>query len=174
MRLQHPTCPAFVSYARLDEGFARELVAHLEAKGADVWWDLDALALGMPLDGSLSAAVGDARFLFVIATPAADKSPYVRLEVETAIRRGLRVVPICLDGQVPAGLQSVFDSAPRSIEPIISAIDAERAGAPASALARLARSPAQQLGWLRSQVPFKKLADHLAQARASLASNAIT
>jgi hypothetical protein len=50
--------------------------------------------------------------------------------------------PICLDGQVPAGLQSVFDSAPRS--------------------------PAEQLRWLRSQAPFKKLADHLAQARVGL------
>jgi hypothetical protein len=169
MRLQHPTCPCFVSYARPDEGFARELVAHLEAKGADVWWDLNSMALGMPLDGSLRAAVGDARFLLLIATPGADKSPYVRLEVDTAIRRGLRVVPISLDGRVPAGLQSVFDSVPDSIEPIISAIDSERAGAPASALARLARSPADQLRWLQSQAPYQRLVKHLAQARASLA-----
>jgi hypothetical protein len=167
MRLQHPTCPSFVSYARSDEAFARELVAHLEAKGADVWWDLNSIALGMPLDGSLRAAVGDARFLLLIATPAADKSPYVRLELETAIRRGLRVIPISLDGQVPAGLQSVFDSAPDSIEPIISAIDSERASAPASALARLARSPADQLRWLQTQAPYQRLVNHLAQARAS-------
>ena len=168
MRLEHPSCPAFVSYARADEGFARDLVAHLEAKGADVWWDLNSIALGMPLDGSLRAAVGDARFLFVIATPAADKSPYVRMEVETAIRRGLRVVPIRLEAQVPAGLQAVFDAAPNSIEPIISAIDSERAIAPAAALAQLARSRADQLRWLQSQAPYQKLLSQLVQARASL------
>ena len=46
MRLRHPSCTSSVSYARPDEGFARELVAHLEAKGADVWWDLNSIALG--------------------------------------------------------------------------------------------------------------------------------
>ncbi len=173
MRLQHPSCPSFVSYARADEVFAREVVAHLEAKGADVWWDLNSIALGMPLDGSLRAAVGDAGFLLLIATPAADESKYVRLELDTAIHRGLRVLPICLDGRVPAGLRSVFDSARDSIDPLISAIDTERAAAPASILARLARSPADQLRWLQSQ-RYQGFLDHLAQARASLASNAIT
>ena len=65
------------------------------------------------------------------------------LEVDTAIRQGLRVVPISPDGQVPAGLQSLLDFAPDSIEPIISAIDSERASAPTSALARLERSPSE-------------------------------
>ena len=168
MRLEHPSCPAFVSYARADEVFARDLVAHLEAKGADVWWDLNSIALGMPLDGSLRAAVGDAGFLFVIATPAADQSPYVRMEVETAIRRGLRVVPIGLDAPVPAGLRAMFDAAPDSIEPIISAIGPDRAIAPAVALARLTRPPAEQLRWLKSQPLYGTLVDQLVQARASL------
>jgi hypothetical protein len=169
MRLRHPSCTSFVSYARPDEGFARELVAHLEAKGADVWWDLNSITLGTPLGGSLRSAVGDARFLLLVATPAADKSPYVRLEVETAIRQELRVVPISLDGQVPAGLQSLLDSAPDTIEPIISAIDSERASAPTSVLARLERSPSEQLRWFQSQAPYQNLRKHLAQARASLA-----
>ena len=169
IRLRHPSCPCFVSYARPDEGFARELVAHLEAKGADVWWDLNSMTLGAPLDGSLRTAVGDARFLLLIASPAADKSPYVRLEVETAIRRGVRVVPIRPDGRIPAGLQSLLDSAPDSIEPIISAIDSERVNAPKLALARLERSPSEQLRWLQSQAPYQNLRKHLAQARASLA-----
>jgi hypothetical protein len=169
IRLRHPSCPCFISYARPDESFARELVTHLEAKGADVWWDLNSLTLGSPLDGSLRSAVGDARFLLVVATQAADKSPYVRLEVETAIRQGLRVVPIGPDGQVPAGLRSLLDSAPDSIEPIISAIDSERASAPKLALARLERPPSEQLRWLQSQAPYQNLRTHLAQARASLA-----
>jgi len=153
MRLRHPCCPAFVSYARPDEALAREIVAHLEAKGADVWWDLNAITLGAPLGGSLRDAVGDARFMFLVATPAADESQYVRMEVETALRRGLRVVPISPDGQIPAGLQSLLDSAPDLVEPIISATHSERAGVPALALARLERSPSEQLRWLESQTP---------------------
>jgi hypothetical protein len=91
------------------------------------------------------------------------------LEVKTAIRQGLRVVPISLDGQVPAGLQSLLESAPDSIEPIISAIDSERASVPTSVLARLERAPSEQLRWLQSQALYQYLRTRLAQMRASLA-----
>jgi len=168
VRLRHPSCPSFVSYARPDEGFARELVVQLEAKGADVWWDLNSITLGTPLDGSLRSAVGDAGLLLLVATPAADKSPYVHLEVETAIRQGLCVVPISLDGQVPEGLQSLLDSAPGSIEPIISAIDSERLNVATSVLAQLECSPSEQLRWLQSQALYQDLRTRLAQIRASL------
>lgn len=143
MRLRHPYCPSFVSYARADEAFARELVAHLEAKGADVWWDLNSLTLGTVLDDSLRSAVGDAKFLLLIATPAADESPWVRMEVETAVRDGLRVIRISPDDPLPATQQSV--------------------------LAQLERSPSEQLRWLTSQTMFENFREQLAQARASLA-----
>ncbi|HYK02225.1 MAG TPA: toll/interleukin-1 receptor domain-containing protein [Thermoanaerobaculia bacterium] len=167
MRLRHPSYDSFVSYARADESFARKLVADLEAKGADVWWDLNAITLGTPLDGSLRHAVGDARFILLVATPAANKSPYVRLEVETAIREGLRVVPITPDGRIPGGLQALLDSAPDSIEPVISTVDSDAAAT--SILARLERSPSEQLRWIQSQAPYQNLRQHIARARASLA-----
>ncbi len=166
--LQHPFSPSFVSYARQDEDFARELVAHLEGKGADVWWDLNSITLGAPLDSSLRSAVADARFLFLVATPAADQSAYVRLEVETALRQGLRVIPMCFEGRVPAGLQSLLDSAPGSIEPAIPATDSDHASALGSALARLERSPSEQLSWLQSRAEYQNLRQNLAHARANL------
>ena len=169
MRLRHPFYPAFVSYAREDEGFARELVAHLEAKGADVWWDLQSITLGTPLDGSLRSAVSGARYLLLIATEAAGKSPYVRIEIETAIRDGLRIVPIVPSGQIPGGLRSLLDSAHDATEASISAIDSERASIMTSALTRLERSPSEQLRWLQSQAPYETLCKDLAQARGSLA-----
>jgi TIR domain len=168
MRLEHPACSCFISYARPDEGFARELVTQLEAKGADVWWDLNAITLGTPLDESLRSAVGDARFLFLIATPAADQSLYVRLEVETAIRQGLHIVPIAPEGRLPTGLQTLLASAPGSFEPFISALDADRATALASALARLQRTSDERLRWLQSQGSYKSLHTHLTQTRAAL------
>lgn len=165
MRLQHPASPCFISYARPDEDLARELVAHLEAKGADVWWDLHAITLGTPLDESLRSAVADARHLFLVATRAADQSSYVRLEIETAIRQGLRIVPIAPDGRLPAGLESLMASAPSSFESTISAPDSDRAIGFPLALARLQRTSAEQLGWLQSQAPYENLCAHLAQAR---------
>jgi hypothetical protein len=165
MRLQHRARPCFISYARSDEGFTRELVAVLEAKGTDVWCDFNALTLGTPLDESLRSAVGDATVLFLIATTNADRNKYVRLEVETAIRQGLRIVPIAPDGRLPPGLKSLLASAPSSFEPFISAPDADRANAFASALARLERSPEEQLRWLQSQASHGSLWNHLTQAR---------
>ena len=166
MRLQHPAASCFISYARVDEPLAKELVAHLEAKGADVWWDLNAITLGAPLDETLRAAVHSASCLFLIATPAADRSAYVRLEVETAIRQGLRIVPILPDGRMPAGLDALRASAPSGFEPPISSPEAERTTALAAALARLQRTPREQLDWLRSLATFQSLRGHVSEGRA--------
>jgi hypothetical protein len=162
MRLRHPPCPAFVSYARDDEGFARELVGDLEAKGADIWWDLNAITLGTPLDESLRSAVGGARYLLLVATPAAANSKYVRLEVETAVRQGVRVIPIVPDRQMDAELRSLLDSAPGSTERIISG---NGAGLAESVLALLARSPAEHLEWLQAQPIYQRLRKDLAEMR---------
>jgi hypothetical protein len=122
MRLQHLVASCFISYARVDEPLAQELAAHLEAKGADVWWDLNAITLGAPLDETLRTAVHSASCLFLIATPAAGRSAYVRLEVETALRQGLRIVPISPDGRMPASLDALRASAPSGFEPPIGSL----------------------------------------------------
>ena len=171
MRLQHPSCAAFVSYAREDEAFVRELVPHLEAKGADIWWDLDAITLGTPLDDSLRSAVGGSRYLLLVATPAAARSTYVKLEIESAVRHGLRIIPILPDGQLPADLRSLLDSASGLAEPIISATDSERASLPTSVLARLERSPSEQLHWLQAKRPYETLCKDLAQTRKAQAES---
>lgn len=168
VRLQHPVNSCFVSYARPDEAVARELVTFLEGKGADVWFDLNAIKLGTPLDESLRSAVADARFLLLVATPAADHSSYVRLEIETAIQRGLHIVPIAPEGRLPPGITSLQASAPSSFGPPISAPDSDRANAFTLALARLQRTPEEQLRWLQSQASYRSLCNHLTQARLQL------
>jgi hypothetical protein len=165
MRLQHPARSCFISYARADEPLAHELVAHLEAKGADVWWDLNAITLGAPLDETLRTAVQSANCLFLIATPAADQSSYVRLEVEAALRQGLRIVPVLPGEGLPSGFGALRASAPSGFEPPIAAAPAERETALAAALARLQRTPREQLEWLRSLPSFQSLSGHIASAR---------
>jgi hypothetical protein len=138
VRLEHPTSPCFVSYARPDEELARALVQHLEAKGADVWWDLNSLRLGAPLGDALSTGVEDADVLFLIATPAANQSAYVRFELEQAARRGLRTVPVRTD---------------------------DREAAFAAALSELRRTPAEQLRWLQSRPSYSDMRARLDGAR---------
>jgi TIR domain len=169
MRLRHSSCPAFVSSAREDEAFARDLVVQLEGKGADVWWDLNAITLGTPLDQSLRSAVSGSRYLLLIATPAAGKSEYVRLEIETAVRNGLRIVPVVPDGQIPVALQSLLDSAGGTTEPVTWATDSAGARIAASILSRLERSALEQLEWLQGQTTYQNFRQQLARVRSSLA-----
>ena len=164
MRLRFPYFSSFVSYARQDEAVARELVGQLEAKGADVWFDLNSITLGSPLDGSLRSAVADAKYLMLVATPDAAKSDYVRLEVEAAIRHGLRIVPIALAGQLPEGFRTWLTAA--VLEPAISSDSGSEALGKA-VLSRLDRSPLEQLRWLQSQRPYDMLRKYLAQARSN-------
>jgi len=173
IRLRHPLSPCFVSYARPDEGFARELVTFLEAKGADVWWDLNAITMGTPLDRSLRSAVTDAHFLLLVATPAADQSSYVKLEIETAIQQGLRIIPIAPEGRLAPGISSLHASAPSSFELPIFAPNADRANTFALAIARLQRTPEEQLRWLQVQPSYRSLCTQLKQARLQLGQSAL-
>jgi TIR domain len=166
MQLRFPYFASFVSYARQDEAMARELVGQLEAKGADVWFDLNSITLGSPLDGSLRSAVADAQYLTLVATPAAAKSDYVRLEVEAAVRHGLRIVPIVFAGQLPEGFRPWLPSA--ALEPAISS-DSGSDALGKAVLARLDCSPFEQLRWLQSQRPYDMLRKYLAQARSNRA-----
>jgi hypothetical protein len=166
--LQHPVNACFVSYARPDEGVARELVTFLERRGADVWFDLHAIQMGTPLDQSLRSAVADARFLLLVATPAADRSSYVRLEIETAIQQGLRIIPISPEDVLPPTIASLQASAPGSFEPPILALDSDRQNVFAFVLARLQRAPQDQLSWLRSQPSYRSGCHQLTGARLQL------
>jgi len=164
-RLNHPRAPCFVSYARSDEAFARELVVHLEAKGADVWWDLNSITLGTPLRGALNAAVGSSTLLFVVASPAADESPYVRLELEAAIEYGHRIVPIALGNGLPEAIRTLLARSPDSVAQTLCRAEFEPSELFHAALAKLERSPAEQVGWLESRPLYRELHEQLAQAR---------
>jgi hypothetical protein len=165
VRLQHPMSGCFVSYAREDETVARELVTALEAKGADVWWDVNAITMGAPLDDSLRSAVADARFLLLMATQAADRSSYVRLEIETAIQHGLRIIPIVSGDELPPGIAAMQASAPQAFDAPICIAAGEQVDAFARVLARLQRTPAEQLRWLQAQPLYDTLSRELRQAR---------
>jgi hypothetical protein len=124
--------------------------------------------MGTPLDESLRSAVAEARFLFLVATPAADRSSYVRLEIETAIQQGLRIIPISPEDVLPPTIASLQASAPGSFEPPILALDSDRQNVFAFVLARLQRAPQDQLSWLRSQPSYRSGCHQLTGARLQL------
>ena len=163
--LKLPVEPCFVSYARVDEDLAKALVMSLEAKGADVWFDVDSLSPGAPLDESLRAGVSDARFLVLLATDAASRSEYVHTELHTAIDRGLKIVPVLQGEGLPEGFTSVRAAAPDAFESPIRVGGPDDGKGFAAVLSRLDRTPEQQARWIQSRPLYSQLRQRLESSR---------
>jgi hypothetical protein len=163
--LKLPVESCFVSYARLDEDLAKALVMSLEAKGADVWFDVDSLSPGAPLDESLRAGVSDARFLLLLATEAASRSEYVHTELNTAIDRGLKIVPVLQGEGLPEGFISVRAAVPDVFESPIRVGGPEDRRGFAAVLSRLDRTPEQQARWIQSRPLYSQLRQRLEARR---------
>ncbi|MEM7771421.1 MAG: toll/interleukin-1 receptor domain-containing protein [Cyanobacteria bacterium P01_A01_bin.37] len=86
---------AFISYGRTDsKAFAARLCQQLTAKGYRVWLDMHDIPLGVDyqqqIDGDLERSHN---FLFIMS-PHSINSSYCRLEVERAVARHKRIIPI--------------------------------------------------------------------------------
>ena len=108
-----PGPQVFISYRRDDSaGYARAVYAELAREfGADrVFIDVDDIAAGQAFDKVIRREVGASQVLLVLigkrwlgereGVPARihDVDDFVRLEVATGLARGMRVIPLLLDG----------------------------------------------------------------------------
>ncbi|MGB3491355.1 MAG: TIR domain-containing protein [Elainellaceae cyanobacterium] len=86
---------AFISYGRADsKSFARKLTDRLMEAGLDVWFDFDDIPLGVDYQNQIDDGIEKSHdFLFLIS-PHSVNSPYCRLEVELAIKRQKRIIPL--------------------------------------------------------------------------------
>ncbi|NES95885.1 MAG: TIR domain-containing protein [Desertifilum sp. SIO1I2] len=86
---------AFISYGRADsKAFAQKLNARLVEQGLEVWFDFDDIPLGVDYQKQIDDGIEKSdNFLFVIA-PHSINSPYCRLEVELALKRNKRIIPL--------------------------------------------------------------------------------
>lgn len=86
---------AFISYGRADsKGFATQLYARLHKQGLKVWFDQNDIPLGVDYQKQIDDGLEKSHnFLFIIA-PHSINSPYCRLEIELALRRNKRIIPL--------------------------------------------------------------------------------
>lgn len=91
----NPLQDVFISYGRADSlGFAAKLNQRLVEMGLVVWFDFDDIPLGVDYQKQIDDGIDKAdNFLFVIA-PHSVNSPYCGLEVELAIQRNKRIIPL--------------------------------------------------------------------------------
>lgn len=126
----------FLSYNKADRELARALAAQLKLAGADVWIDEWEVRAGDSIPGKLNEALTTFDTFVLVWSESAERSSWVRGELESAIERGMadpgvRIVPVRLDdAPLPAllaRLRYVRDTA--GIPPLVDAImgfDSER------------------------------------------------
>lgn len=86
---------AFISYGRADsKAFATKLHQRLIEAGLDIWFDQNDIPLGVDFQNQIDDGIekGD-NFLFIIA-PHSINSPYCGKEIELALRRNKRIIPL--------------------------------------------------------------------------------
>jgi TIR domain len=102
----HVRVHAFLSYNHSDKRTARRLGSQLKLVGADVWFDDWEVAAGDSIVGKVNEGLAMVDTLIVVWSANADRSQWVRAELETAIVRSLgeehrfRVIPVRLDETV--------------------------------------------------------------------------
>src|SRR5919199_577109 len=86
---------AFISYGRADSlAFGRKLYARLKEQGLNIWFDQNDIPLGVDFQNQIDDGIEKAdNFLFIIA-PHSINSPYCGKEIELAIRRNKRIIPL--------------------------------------------------------------------------------
>lgn len=86
---------AFISYGRADsKAFATKLYARLLEQGLKVWFDQNDIPLGVDYQKQIDDGLEKSdNFLFIIA-PHSINSPYCGLEIELALRRKKRIIPL--------------------------------------------------------------------------------
>ncbi|MEG4484345.1 TIR domain-containing protein [Microcoleus sp. D2_18a_B4] len=86
---------AFISYGRADSlAFGRKLYESLREQGLNIWFDQNDIPLGVDFQNQIDDGIEKANnFLFIIA-PHSINSPYCGKEIELAIRRNKRIIPL--------------------------------------------------------------------------------
>jgi Tol biopolymer transport system component len=88
-------CDVFISYGRADSlAFGRKLHARLLEVGFRVWFDQNDIPLGVDFQNQIDDGIEKAHnFLFIIA-PHSVNSVYCLKEIELAIKRHKRIIPL--------------------------------------------------------------------------------
>jgi TIR domain len=99
----------FISYSRRDSEFVGRLADALQARGKDVWVDIDDIRDAEEFPEALRAAVAESDgFVFVI-TPDSVESSFCDQEVAHALELGKRIIPLELrkvaDQQIPDAIR---------------------------------------------------------------------
>ena len=102
---------AFISYARKDTVFVRELYAFLSDAGREVWVDWEDIPPASEFEQDIYAGIDEAESFVFVVSPSSLASEYCGKEFEHALKQGKRIVPIACEStdenDAPEGLRQL-------------------------------------------------------------------
>jgi TolB-like protein len=146
----------FISYSRADKERVERIVAYIDSVVGEVWWD-DRLVAGESFTDEVERRLNEADFVVVVWTPASARSKWVLDEAAVGRDAG-KLLPVCLDGQIPPlGFRhvhstdfSAWDGTPddkcaRALREALSRKPGEAVRAPTAAPAKSSRRSRRRL-----------------------------
>jgi hypothetical protein len=95
----------FVSYSRLDAAAAKELAAHVTARGDSVFIDYQDIKGGAEFMDVIGKKIARSEVVLLLLSPRATNSKWVRWEIGWALQLEKRIIPLVLE---PVSLKAVF------------------------------------------------------------------
>ncbi|MEO0432690.1 MAG: TIR domain-containing protein, partial [Cyanobacteria bacterium J06656_5] len=91
----NPLQDAFISYGRADsKQFAQKLSERLTGLGNTVWFDVNDIPLGVDYQKQIDDGIEKADNFLYLISPHSVNSEYCSLEVELALKRNKRIIPL--------------------------------------------------------------------------------
>jgi hypothetical protein len=98
----------FISYARSDFDFARQLAQELRLSGIGIWMDKLSIGIAEDWDAIIDRAIERCPIFLIILTPSSVASLEVRAELRSAVTQEKHIVPVMVkDCKLPRYLQMV-------------------------------------------------------------------
>src|SRR5208283_1554034 len=91
----------FISHSSKDKACAEALCAKLESEGIQCWIAPRNITPGMEWGAAIIDAIESSRLMVLLLTTSADSSPQIVREVERAVSKGLRIVPLRVEDIQP-------------------------------------------------------------------------
>ncbi|HTY54225.1 MAG TPA: toll/interleukin-1 receptor domain-containing protein [Candidatus Binataceae bacterium] len=113
----------FISYSSQDKAVADATCARLEAAGIRCWIAPRDILPGMDWGGSIIEAIEGARLMVLILSASADGSPQILREVERAVNKGLRLIPLRIQDIKPGKNLEYFLGTPHWLDAITPPLD---------------------------------------------------
>ncbi len=84
----------FISYSRRDQEFVTRLASDLDARVAGVWFDQSDIQAGQQWRDEIEAGIRRCKVFILVLSPDSAASKYVHMEVNLALEKKKRIIPI--------------------------------------------------------------------------------